>query len=536
MKRVVFYGRYSSNNQTEQSIEGQLHVCEAYAQQNGMQITAHYIDRAMTGKSDKRPEFQRMIADSKKGNFEMVLVYKLDRFSRNRYDSALYKKKLRDNGVRVVSATENISDTPEGIMLEGFMESINAYFSEELSQKVNRGLAESFHKGHYLKKIPPFGYRIIDKKLAVDESTSQFAAEIFERYNKGQRIVDIVKWLNDLGMTNQAGNPWRPMNISTHLHNRTYMGEYYYGQFEEPMPVPALVSEELFQSVQEKLQESAKRSRKRTDYNFILTGKLICGICGHSVSGSTSNEKNHYYYCRHCTKENRHCIPADYLHQKVSDALSEYLTGEKVEELASAAYKAYQKEQIKDERPALEKELKDVEKKLQNAVNAILQGVDALILKNTMTELEERRDRLRNAVMASPASMPELKKEYFTFILRKMADENSENLLNIIVNHIILHENSVIICINLTDETNLPPLEKILFSVSEAEGQGFKSSRRNQKSSQTRCLRGYFFVHMNKNMIPYPYHTLTGFRYGLILIDLQRFFRVIRIFIIKCGA
>lgn len=486
MKRVVFYGRYSSNNQTEQSIEGQLHVCERYAEQNGMQITAHYIDRAMTGKSDKRPEFQRMIADSKKGNFEMVLVYKLDRFSRNRYDSALYKKKLRDNGVRVVSATENISDTPEGIMLEGFMESINAYFSEELSQKVNRGLAESFHKGHYLKKIPPFGYRIENKKLVPDEATAPLAAEIFERYDKGQKIVDIVKWLNDLGMTNQKGNAWRPMNISTHLHNRTYMGEYYYGQFKEPVPAPALVSEELFQSVQEKLQESAKRSRKRTDYNFMLTGKLICGKCGHSVSGSTSNEKNHYYYCRHCTKENRHCIPADYLHQKVSDALSEYLTEEKTEQLASAAYEAYQREQVQDERPALERELKDVEKKLQNAVNAILQGVDALTLKDTMTELEERKEKLRNAILDAPVPMPELKKEYFAFILKKLAEEHNANLLDIVVNHIILHEESVIICINLTDETNLPPLEQILFSVSESES--------SDKLNNIKFMSGWMFI------------------------------------------
>lgn len=272
------------------------------------------------------------------------------------------------------------------------------------------------------------------------------------------------------------------MNISTHLHNRTYMGEYYYGQFEEPMPVPALVSAELFQSVQEKLQESAKRSRKRTDYNFILTGKLVCGICGHSVSGSTANEKNHYYYCRHCAKENRHCVPVDYLHEKVMNALTEYLTAEKVDELSEVAYQAYRKEQVNDERPALEKELKDVEKKLQNAVNAILQGVDALSLKSTIAELEERRDRLRNAVLDAPVPLPKLKKEYFAFILQKMADENNENLLNVIVNRIILREDSVIICINLTDETQLPPLEQILFSLSESEGRWFKSSRCNQKS------------------------------------------------------
>jgi DNA invertase Pin-like site-specific DNA recombinase len=119
MKNAVLYARYSSTNQTEQSIEGQVHVCEKYAAQNDIQIVRHYIDRAISGTSDNRPQFQQMIADSRHGNFEIVLVYKLDRFARNRYDSAIYKKKLRDNGARVVSATENITDSPEGIIGPG---------------------------------------------------------------------------------------------------------------------------------------------------------------------------------------------------------------------------------------------------------------------------------------------------------------------------------------------------------------------------------------------------------------------------------
>lgn len=211
--KVVFYGRYSSNNQTEQSIEGQLHVCQRYAEQNGLEIIGKYVDRAMTGKTDKRPQFQKMIADSAKGQFQAILVYRLDRLNRDSFHAIYYKRKLAENGVRIISATENITDTPEGRMLEGFIVQINQFYSEELAQKVNRGLDESFHKGYYMKRVPPFGYRIENRFLVVDEVTAPLAKAIFERYDNGERIVDIVKWLNGMGMTNQVGNPWKPMNV-----------------------------------------------------------------------------------------------------------------------------------------------------------------------------------------------------------------------------------------------------------------------------------------------------------------------------------
>ena len=122
MKSAVIYARYSSDNQSEQSIEGQLRVCEEYAQKNNILILGTYIDRAMTGTNDNRPDFQKMIKDSNRKEWELVLVYKLDRFSRNKYEMAVHKKTLKDNGVKVISATEYIPDSPEAIILESMLE------------------------------------------------------------------------------------------------------------------------------------------------------------------------------------------------------------------------------------------------------------------------------------------------------------------------------------------------------------------------------------------------------------------------------
>ena len=149
MKTAVVYARYSSDNQTEQSIEGQLRVCREYAQRNNIVILDTYIDRAMTGTNDNRPDFQRMLRDSAARRWDYVLVYKLDRFSRNKYETAIHKKTLHDNGVKVLSAMENIPDTPEGIILESLLEGMNQYYSAELSQKIKRGMRETRLKGHF---------------------------------------------------------------------------------------------------------------------------------------------------------------------------------------------------------------------------------------------------------------------------------------------------------------------------------------------------------------------------------------------------
>lgn len=128
MNKAVIYARYSSDRQTEQSIEGQMRVCKEYAEKNGYVIVSEYVDRAMTGTNDKRPAFRQVISDSKKHEWSFVLVYKFDRFARSRYDSAINKSILKKNGVKVVSATEQISNTPEGIILEKCLKVLPSIF------------------------------------------------------------------------------------------------------------------------------------------------------------------------------------------------------------------------------------------------------------------------------------------------------------------------------------------------------------------------------------------------------------------------
>ena len=192
-KTAVIYARFSSHAQTEQSIEGQLRECYDYAKRNDLTIVSEYIDRALTGTTDKRPQFLKMIDDSKKKHFEYVLVYQLDRFARNRYDSANYKAKLKKNGVRVLSAKENISDDASGILIEGVLESMAEYYSAELSQKVKRGIRESLTKGYFIGGYGLFGYDVVDKRWVINSFEADVVRDVFNRYRNGEKVADTAE-------------------------------------------------------------------------------------------------------------------------------------------------------------------------------------------------------------------------------------------------------------------------------------------------------------------------------------------------------
>jgi DNA invertase Pin-like site-specific DNA recombinase len=459
MKKAVFYGRYSSANQTEQSIEGQLHVCEKFAAENGIEITAHYIDRAMSATSDKRPQFQQMIADSSHGSFDTVLVYKLDRFARNRYDSAIHKKKLRDNGVRVVSATEPLSDTPEGIILEGMLESIDEYFSQELSRKCKRGLKESCDKGYFICNTVPLGYKKVDRRLEIDPETAPIIRKIFEEYVSGKSAATIANELNEQGLT-VNGRAFLSETIRKWLCNEVFVGRFHTG--ENIVEVPAVIDETVFAKALERKAAARKKYReRRPGVKYYLTGKAFCMKCGTGLCGHPIRNTYNYYWCRECGS---HIIQAEPLHDKVKYALYEYLTEDKIKELAAAAYEEYRNSKPEDPTVPLRAELKAVKTKIGNATAAILTGLDSSAVRQALAELEERSRTLENEIVMNEKHSPDLTREHFEYALSRILEypeEQFEKLVGILVDRVIVSKEQVIICINLTNEANEPPLEQI---------------------------------------------------------------------------
>ena len=223
---AVIYARYSSDSQREASIEGQLRDCKDYAERNGITVVGTYIDRAYSAKTDDRPEFQRMVQDSARKIFDAVLVWKLDRFARNRYDAVFYKRQLEKSGVHLVSVMEPISDGPEGIMVESLLIGMAEYYSAELAIKVARGERENALKCKYNGGVVPLGYVIgkEDRLYHIDPETAPIVQEIFTRYADGEPAEKIASSLNERGLRTRTGKPFVKNSFFQIFKNRRYIG------------------------------------------------------------------------------------------------------------------------------------------------------------------------------------------------------------------------------------------------------------------------------------------------------------------------
>lgn len=264
----------------------------------------HYIDRALSAKTDNRPDFQRMIKESASGTFDVVLVWKLDRFSRNRYDSVHYKSILRKNGVKVVSATELISDNVEGILLESMLEGMAEYYSAELSEKVIRGLTENALKCQYNGGTLPVGYTIDSEQyFQIDPLTAPTVLDAFKKYAEGASMQEVTDEMNIKGIRTKRGGKISINSVTRMLHNRKYIGEFKYRDIVQPGGIPAIVPPELFEQVQERMAHNKKAPAKhKAEDEYLLTTKLLCGKCqcfmvGESGTSHQMNKVHRYYKC-----------------------------------------------------------------------------------------------------------------------------------------------------------------------------------------------------------------------------------------------
>lgn len=287
---VVVYTRFSSHNQNEQSIEGQVKCCEEYAQRNNMNIIHIYKDEARSGTKDDRDDFQKMIEDSETKTFQGVLVYQLDRFARNKYDSAIYKRKLKLNGVRVFSARENISDDASGILMESVLEGMAEYYSVELGQKVSRGMNINAEKGFYnggpvsiglkLKTIElPLGANgkmICKKTFDIDEEKAPIIQTMFNMYLNDKTMVDVMNYLNKKGIKTSKGKEFGKSSVRKILTNKKYIGIYEHNGKEIEGVIPRIIEDEVFYKVQERLEKNREApSRRKSKDTIFIDHKII---------------------------------------------------------------------------------------------------------------------------------------------------------------------------------------------------------------------------------------------------------------------
>ena len=464
MKTAVTYLRYSSDNQTEQSIEGQQRVCQEYAERNGIIIVDTYIDRAMTGTNDNRRDFQRMLRDSAKKAWDYVLVYKLDRFSRNKYEMAMHKKTLRDNGVKILSAMENIPDTPEGIILESLLEGMAEYYSAELSQKVRRGMNESRQKGNFTGGYVLYGYKIVDKKVMIDEEKAEVVRYIYEQYANGVIVTEIIDDLTARGILNR-GKPFARNTVHLMLKNEKYSGVYHHNGEEFADIYPRIVPEHIFEIVQQKIK-SNKYGKRSPDVVYLLREKMYCGYCGQPISAETGTSKSgivkRYYKCSG-RKRSGSCkksvVRKDVIENLVIETTHQILdTTAAISNLADRIIEANQK-RLRDQSflSMLAKEKSATEKAISNLLAAIEQGVVTSSTKSRLEELEGRLEEIKAKIMVERAKLTvQLSKDEVVRYLKTAMKKEPKEMLELLIKRITVYDDRIEITYNYTDNKKGP--------------------------------------------------------------------------------
>lgn len=466
---AVIYARFSSHNQTEQSIEGQLKTCYEFAQKNGYTIVGEYIDRAISGTTDARPDFLRMIEDSAKKGFQYVLVYQLDRFARNRYDSATYKAKLKKNGVRVLSARENITDDASGILVEGLLESMAEYYSAELAQKIRRGMAINAEKCLANGSNPGLGFKVApDKHYIIDEETAPIVVRIFEEYAAGKTVTEICESLNNQGVRTSRGAMFNKNSLRKMLQNKRYIGYYLYKDIETPGGMPRIISDELFYKVQEIMSKNKKApAHTKAKQEYLLTTKLFCGKCRDMMTGvkGTSHTGAAYYYykCNNAKKKqcDKKAVQKDYIEDLVIAECRKQLTPANIDKIAHEVVALCEREKDNSNLKRIEKLMRENERKQRNLMSAVSECEIDSVRKSLYVEiarLNTELDTLKNEYaieQAGAVSLTITEVKFFLTQLRKgRADDISyrKTLINVFVNAIYLYDDKLVIFFNSGDK------------------------------------------------------------------------------------
>lgn len=480
--KAVIYARYSSDNQREESIDAQIRAITDFAMNNGYTIICTYVDEALSAKSDNRPRFLQMIDDAKTGKFDVILCHKLDRFARNRYDSAFYKKLLKENGVRLISVLENFDDSPESIILESVLEGMAEYYSANLAREVMKGLKENALECKHTGGKPPFGYDIDDnKRYIINKKEAEAIKEIFDRTVRKETTGSIVQWLNSKGYRTKYGTLFNTGTINNIIRNEKYMGTYVYGKNKRIKEngimkdilnndviriengIQPIVTKETWNQANLIYDERMLRPGDGANAKeiYLLSGIIKCGQCGKAMSGNkvySGRGKNLRITYRCSTRKKNGCCNAkeirkDLVEDIVLTEIERICCSENIDKIVDYVCSEAAKEL--NELPVLIKEynheLSQLDIQINNVLDMIMSGVKSSSLKDRLESLEDKKRDLIDKVsyMETHSKSLKLNREYvFKHLvkyekIKQKSDELKKKAINSFIHKVTVYEDHV---------------------------------------------------------------------------------------------
>ncbi|MEK5507339.1 recombinase family protein [Paenibacillus sp. FSL P4-0113] len=440
IQRAAAYTRFSSDNQRDESIDAQIRAIEAYCKQKGFELVKIYIDRAKSATTDKRPQFQQMIVDSEKGLFDVLIVHKLDRFSRDKYDSAKYKRKLKLNGIKLYSVTENLDGSPESIIMETFLEGMAEYYSKNLAREVMKGMKETAYQCKHTGGLPPIGYAVdpVTKKYIINEEERGIVETVFSMFLAGHGYNQIIRELTEQSYKSRYGKPISKGTLGTILRNEKYTGTYIFNltdskdaagkrngnrhkNSEDVIRVeggmPQLVTKEDFQKAQEKMNQNKRQpGAYKAKEMYLLSGLIVCGEClknvgiQYAMMGNTkySGRSKLKYVTYRCGNRDRTkaCknpeLRREYIEAYVLAQLQEKIFNDEAIPLLAKQLNEYQKSKetrVKADQQRLNKSLEGVERQIDNIVNAVAGGLNNPTILEKLSSQEQQKIELETKLL-----------------------------------------------------------------------------------------------------------------------------------------
>ena len=470
--KAVIYARFSPGpRQTEQSIEGQVRDCTAYAESKGLNILNIYADRKISGTDfENRDAFNQMIADCAKGKFKYIIVWKIDRFGRDREEIALNKSRVKKHGVKLLYAKECIPDGPEGIILEAMLEGLAEYYIADLRQKVIRGQRESALKGLAVGGGRAYGYDLVERRYVINEAEANIVRQTFLLYSTGHTALEIIAEFNKKGLRRRDGQEFTTSHIYHMLRNEKYIGIC---KFQDiPIPIPSIVDKELWNACH-------ARFKKRTDKtvsgaykakeNYLFSLKCYCGECGASMVGESGYGKQKvrysYYKCLNRKKKARTCDMRifrknDFEQCIIENTMNVVLQENVIQFLADQVIAIQAKNTVNVTLANLKNALRETEKTRNNIMKAIEQGIITETTKERMFQLEEQIAELKLSIAREEIKKPTLTREQVLFWLYSFRDGDvadtdfQERLCDTFIHSIYCYKDKVVIAYNHSGKNN----------------------------------------------------------------------------------
>ena len=447
---AVIYARYSSHAQNDASIEQQIDECQEYARQHGYKIVGVYADRAMSGRSDRRPEFQKMMRAAEKHEFQIVLAYKSNRISRNMLHALSYEDKLAQHGVNVVYCKEEFGNNAAGRFALRTMMNVNQFYSENMAEDIMRGLMDNASQCKVNGALP-LGYRRgADGRYEIDEQTAPIVQEIFRRIAGGELKASIANDLNNRQIQTSKGATWNKNSFHAILSNERYIGVYIYRDVRIPGGIPAIIDEELFELAREKeeaMKTLIKGRRRREDMEYLLTGKLFCGYCLEPMVGSSGTGKmgKMYYYYRCKNNAEKHTcrkkpVRKEAIEQLVVSSLKACITKpENIDWMTDLVMKYRNKIIAESDIGYLEDKLKENKTAIKNVMKAIEMGVVTETTKARLQELEAEQKEVLSSLLAEKRGIPDVTRDHVQFFFESFrnGDVNSIKYKKMLIKHFL---------------------------------------------------------------------------------------------------